>query len=412
MKTDEFDDYSFDIGPMGAIGEHTSLMLRINRNCPWNRCLFCTSYKGKKFEYRSPQEVKRDIDVVRKLADKIETSYQKLGYQLGYDGTVNEIMWATFQNNPEIYGAGSAPPQTLSSRRASLHNVANWLWYGGKTIFLQDANALIMRTPELVEVLKYLRESFPTINRITSFGRAKTCAKKSLEELKELKEAGLSKLLVGLESGCNEVLKEMEKGVTAEEHVIGGKKVVEAGIYLASFVMPGLGGRRWSEKHIPDTARALNEIEPNLIKIRSLAILRDSLLYGKWKYGDFEQLSEDEMVNEIKILIENLNCNSYLISDQMTNVLIELEGQLPAEKEKMLGQIATYQTMTPMERLQFRLNRYLNDGYLDYIEAVGKLDSQLVQLIKKASESLNKESPDAQAKVDQAILAIKEKGVP
>ncbi len=409
-KVDKSDNYSFDIGSRGAVGEYTSLMLRINRNCPWNKCLFCPAYKGKKFEYRNPEEIKRDIDIVKALVDKIEVTYGMFG-----DGAaIDEIVWAVMQSNPEIYGEDwvDLDPEILNSRRTSLYNAVKWLKYGGETVFLQDANALIMRTPELVEVLKYLKETFPSILRITSYARTKTCAQKSIEELKELKEAGLSRLLVGLESGCNETLQEMQKGVTAEEHIIGGKKVVESGIYLASFVMPGLGGKRWSEKHAVETAKVLNEITPNLIKIRSLAILRGSRLYEKRKSGEFDELSEDEMVDEIRLLIDNLTCNSYLISDQMTNILVELQGQLPDEKEKMLERIAWYQGMPPMERLWFRLNRYLNEGYLYYVGQRGKFDSELRKLIEEAVGSLNKESPDVQTKVEQAILAIKERGIP
>ncbi|MFH1486118.1 MAG: radical SAM protein, partial [Chloroflexota bacterium] len=96
-------------------------------------------------------------------------------------------------------------------------------------------------------VIEYLKEAFPTIERITSYARSKTCAKKTLDELKELHHAGFSRVLIGLESGCDPVLAYMQKGVTAEEQIRAGQRVAEAGIHLVAFVMPGLGARRWSE---------------------------------------------------------------------------------------------------------------------------------------------------------------------
>jgi radical SAM superfamily enzyme YgiQ (UPF0313 family) len=401
------EDYSFEIGPVGAIGEQGSLFVRINRYCPWNKCLFCPAYKNEKFEYRSKEEIKKDIDRIKLLVDEIRIASLKLGYK----GEVNsEVIRVIILGNQEIYG-NHIDPKTLNSRLSSLYHVANWLSYGQKTSFLQDANALIMRTAELIEVIRYLKESFPSIERITSYARSKTCAKKSIEELKELHDAGLSRLLVGLESGCDEVLDYMQKGVTAEGHIKGGRNVVESGIYLAEFIMPGLGGKKWSRQHVLGTADVLNKINPDLIKIRSLAILEDSPLFEKYKAGEFEWLTDDEMVDEIDRLIHNLNCNSYLISDQLTNILFEIEGQLPQDKEKMFRIIEAYKAKSEVERAEFRFRRY-ERYYLPYVERQGKLAPQLEQLIEEAWESIEKESPDIEEKVDRAIVTMKGKTVP
>jgi len=402
------DNYSFDIGPMGAIGEQGSLLLRINRNCPWNRCLFCSTYKGKKFEYRKVAEIKRDIDVIRFLVGELKST----SYKLGCSGEVNdEVMWAIIQNNPESYNRGSDDGKMLDLRYASLRNVCRWLSYGAKTVFLQDANALIMRTPELIEVIRYLRESFPTIERVTSYARAKTCVQKSVEELKELHEVGLSRLLVGIESGCNPVLEYMQKGVSAQEHIEGGRKVVESGMTFVAFVMPGLGGKLWAERHVLETARVLNEIKPHFIRIRSLAIQEDSPLYEKWQSGDFEPPTDDQMVDEIEQLIENLNCDCDIETGQLTNILFEIRGYLPQQREKILEIIQRYKAMSPEERLDFKLERYIR-YYLPYIRERGKVDYQLLQLIKEAAVNLAKCSSEAERKVEQVILAIKQRGIP
>lgn len=402
------DNYSFDIGPMGAIGEQGSLLLRINRNCPWNRCLFCPTYKGKKFEYRKAEELKRDIDVIRFLVDEIKAT----SYKLGWGREANDkVMWTIIQENRHIYEKGSADNEILNLRYASLRHVCHWLYYGAKTVFFQDANALIMRTSELIEVIRYLKESFPSIERVTSYARSKTCAQRRVEELKELHEVGLSRLLVGIESGYNPVLEYMQKGVNAEEHIKGGRKVIESGITLVAFVMPGLGGRRWAERHVLETAQVLNEISPHLIRIRSLAIQGGSPLYKKWKSGEFEPPADDQMVNEIEQLIENLNCDCDVETGQLTNILFEIKGQMPQQREKMLEIIRRYKAMAPRERLDFRLERYLR-YYLPYIRDRGQLDYQLLQLIKEAAESLEKCSSEAEERVEQAISAIKQRGIP
>lgn len=402
------DSYSFDIGPMGAIGEQGSLLLKINRNCPWNRCLFCTAYKGRRFEYRKTEELRRDVDIIRFLEDELK----EISYKLGCDGQVNDAVTSTFiLSNPQAYDSGVVNRELVNSRYASIRNAGNWLYNGGKSVFLQDADALTMRTPELIEVMRYLRESFPAIERITTFARSKTCARKSLEELEELRKAGLSRLLVGIESGYDPVLEYMQKGVTAQQHIEGGKKVVESGINLVTFIMPGLGGRQWTQKHIRETARLLNEIKPHLIRIRSLAIQEDSPLYQKWKSGEFEPLTDDQMVDEIEQVIEDLNIDSDIETGQLTNILFEIRGHLPQQKESILEIIRRYKRMLPAERLNFRFQRYLR-YYLPYIKERGKADYQLLQAIRKAKESLEKSPSEAEQKVEEVILSIKQKGIP
>jgi len=402
MNTEKPRQYSFELGPIRppSEGRDFSLLMRATRNCPWNRCEFCSIYKDKKFEYRSVKEIKQDIDVARAINDEIKAA----SWRLGYGGRVtDEVVAAIVQDNPEIYGRDSAEPEERAARIHSLVNVANWLASGARTVFLQDANTLIVRPPELIEVLKYLKETFPTIERITSYARSKTAAQRSLEELKALHQAGLSRLHIGLESGSDDVLAEMQKGVTAEEHVIGGRKIVESGISLSEYVMPGLGGRKWSERHARETARVLNQIDPAFVRLRSLIAREGIPLQRKIELGEFELLTEDEVVDEIRLLIENLSCDSYVVSDQMSNLLLEVEGQLPQDKQKMLDTIDGYRAMPPEKRLKFRLNRRLQS----YLAVHGGLTQDLSEKVQEAVESIKIGSPDAEVKVDQAIEALK-----
>jgi len=402
MNMENLRRYSFDLGPIRppSEGRDFSLLIRVTRNCPWNRCEFCSIYKNKKFEYRGVEEIKQDIDVARAISDEIKAA----SWRLGHGGRVtDEVVVAIVQDNPEIYGRNSAEPEERAARVHCLVNVANWLSSGARTVFLQDANTLIMRPPELIDVLRYLKETFPTIERITSYARSKTAAQRTLEELEALHQAGLSRLHIGLESGSDDVLKEMQKGVTAEEHITGGRKIVESGISLSEYVMPGLGGRKWSERHARETARVLNQIDPAFIRIRSLIAREGIPLQRKIDSGEFELLNEDEVVAEIGLLIENLSCNSYVVSDQMSNLLMEVEGQLPQGKQKMLDTIDRYRSMPPEKRLKFRLNRRLQS----YIAVHGGLAQDLGEKVQEAVESIKNGSSDAEAKVDQAIEALK-----
>jgi radical SAM superfamily enzyme YgiQ (UPF0313 family) len=414
LDTRKFKDFSFDIGPMGPPSEHGSLMLRVARNCPWNRCLFCTSYKGQKPSRRGVDEMKLDIDTVKLLKDEVEMASLEFGYARDTNGrpAVAEAVSAIIRGNPEIYGSSSTEDAIVDSRLRSLFAVAGWVANGCRTVFLQDADPLAIEQSELVEVLRYLKEIFPSTERVTAYARSSTINRKTVEDLEELNSAGLSRLHVGLESGCNEVLDFIKKGVTADEHIQSGKKVVESGISLCDYVMPGLGGKKWSAVHALESARVVSEISPDFIRIRSLTVVANSGLYKKWKAGEFEPLTEDEMVDELAVFIENLHCSSHVVSDQLTNILLEVEGQLPEEKGKMLGVINSYRDMPVMDRLRFRLFRYLNGGYYDCVKSWGKLDSQLERLVEEAEDSLERESPDAQSKVDQAILCLREKGIP
>jgi histone acetyltransferase (RNA polymerase elongator complex component) len=387
----------FEMGPIRPPSEGVdhSLLLRIVRNCPWNRCLFCSNYKKEKFGYRSVEEVKGDIDAAKALLDEIKST----SWRFGLAGSItNELVKAIFNGNPEIYGNGEG------ILLQNLINMANWIASRGRTVFFQDADALIMRTPELAEVIEYVKKSFPSVERITSYARAKTCNRKPLEDLQRLHQAGLSRLHVGLESANNEVLAFMQKGVNCEEHIAGGKKVVKSGISLSEYYMPGLGGRKWSKAHALDSAKVLSEIDADFIRLRSLIVRKGTLLYEAYGEGKFEQLSEDEMVDEIALFIENLNCHSYIISDQMSNLLFEVEGQLPDKKDRILEIISRYQQKPPIEKLEFRLKHRLQS----YIGVYGSLDQHLYQKVDEAMNAIKSESVDAQEKTNQAIAALKQ----
>ena len=357
---------SLELGPIRPPSEASSLLLRVTRNCSWNRCKFCHIYKGKRFELRPVADIKQDILTVKAIQDKLKEAAR----QGGYGGSV-EAAAASILNNP------------LSETH---FNVALWLYHGGTSAFLQDANTLIMPTDDLVEVIKFLKQTLPTITRITSYGRSKTAAKKKLEELKALHEAGLNRLHIGLESGYDPLLAYMDKGVTAADHIAGGKKIVESGISLSEYVLLGLGGKKMWREHATETARVLNEINADFIRVRTLTIKEGMPLYDEVKSGQFVRASDEEIVAEEKRLIEKLNCHSTFVSDHITNLLQEIEGKLPDDKEKMLAVIDRFQSLSAEERQNFRLGRRIGIyAALDDLNDAGKhgLVAQAVAKVAK-----------------------------
>jgi len=331
--------YSFELGPIRPPNEAYSLLIRATRNCPWNRCKFCPVYKGQKFQLRTAEDIKQDITTAKTIQDNIK----ELAWKSGYGNRVEEIA-ARLINNPP---------------NEAVRNVALWLYAGCESIFIQDANSLIMRTSELTKIVRFLKETFPDVKRITSYARSKTAVKKKLNELLELRQVGLSRLHIGLESGYDPLLQYMDKGVTAAEHITGGRKVIEAGISLSEYVILGLGGKTFWREHATQTAKVLNEIDPDFIRVRTLTINSKVPLQNELENGNFIRATDEEILEEERLLIEHLECHSNYVSDHITNLLQKIEGTLPQDKPKMLALIDRFQTLPHEERANFRLGRRL-----------------------------------------------------
>jgi hypothetical protein len=308
---------AFEVGPIRPPSEAQSLLVRVTRNCPWNQCEFCRTYKGEKFSLRPVQEVKNDIDNMKSIANEI---YQ-FSWTRGFAGEIDPYVLRAF--------LGQEDHQTQAH------------------------------------------------------------------------QAGLNRIHIGMESGYDPLLQWMKKGVTAAEHVQAGRAVVESGISLSEYVMPGLGGERWSREHAVESARVLNQIDPDFIRLRSLYIRSDMPLFQKILEGSFVPLTEDQRITEIRRFLETLDgIRSTIVSDHILNLLEEVAGTLPGEKQKILGAVDHYLGLSEEERRRFRVCRRLGCmRLLCDLEDAG-LREQVDDLTRQISQSIKGADPTPASPAD------------
>ncbi|UCH86231.1 MAG: radical SAM protein [Dehalococcoidia bacterium] len=281
----------YELPPIRPPSEAYSLLIRVMRGCPWNYCTFCAVYKGypRKDTIRSVAGVKGDIDELRATIDHLHLQ--------GHEGEPT-------------------------------------------TAFLADSNAIVIKTDGLTEIVRYLYEVFPSLERVTSYGRAKTVLSKKPDELRRLRDVGLTRLHLGLETGDDDLLGRVRKGATAQEMIEAGRKAKEAGFELSEYVMPGLGGKGASRQHVQGTAGVLNAIDPHYIRMRSLMLIPGTPLWDEYVAGEFEPLSRYKVVAEIGALIDGLDVTSRVCFDHMANPPIfrqDWEGyKFPEEKAAVL----------------------------------------------------------------------------
>ncbi|MCB2188783.1 MAG: radical SAM protein [Deltaproteobacteria bacterium] len=331
---------NFEQGPIRPPSEAKSLLLRFTRNCPWNKCRFCPVYKRRSFSRRPLEEIKADVDAARAMRDQIKA----LSRDLGYGGEVNDHVVQAVFSNPRLSDA--------------FRNVAAWLYYETGNVFLQDANNLVMEPTALAEALHYLRQRLPEARRVTTYARSSTASRLTVDELTMLREAGLDRVHVGLETGYDPLLKFMKKGVTAAKQVQGGRNIKAAGLELSEYVMPGLGGKRWSTEHAKATAQVLNQINPDFIRLRTLRVPNRIELYQDVTSGEFQKLTDDETVAEIRLFIATLEgITSMVASDHIMNLIETVGGRLPQDQPRMLAILDGYLALAPADRLLYRLCR-------------------------------------------------------
>ena len=362
---------TFEQGPIRPPNEARSLLLRLTRNCPWNQCLFCPVYKRDKFSLRTVDEIKQDIRSAKKMVDDIKA----LSSKLGHDGAVNDAVVSAIFNQPGF--------------NHQYRSIATWLYYRTDACFLQDADNLIMKTKDLVAVLRFLKDQFPEIKRVTTYSRSRTVIRKSIDSLKQIREAGLDRVHIGLETGYDPLLKLMKKGVTGAQHIEAGKRLLAADMEVSEYVMPGLGGQEMWRDHAVETARVLNHINPHFIRLRSLRVPPHVPLYDRLEDGSFTMQTDDMLADEIGLFIQTLDgITSTVTSDHIMNLLEEVSGRMPDDKEKMLAVIQSYQDLSESDRLIYRAGR--RGGAYRSIDDL-KRDPATYQKIKNLIQTLELE---------------------
>jgi radical SAM superfamily enzyme YgiQ (UPF0313 family) len=214
------------------------------------------------------------------------------------------------------------------------------------TIFLGDSDNLIHK--DLPEIVAFIRKTFPEVQRITAYARARTILRSKRDFLEAVRNAGLDRLHLGLESGDPIILQRLCKGTTPEQMIKGGKKAKQAGFEVSFYVLSGAGGRdRWKE-HAVESARVLNSAKPDFIRLRTLTIQTNTPLDDKLRNGEFELTPPLERLKEVEQFLENLDLEKcYLASDHLTNYLWcgqtiiyhGVAGSLPVDKPDMLGEV-------------------------------------------------------------------------
>ena len=330
---------TYRIGPIRPPSEANSLLLQITEGCTWNRCKFCGLYKHEGFKAFSVESIKKDIDVMAEYA-AIASAYE-----------AENGSW-------DKRSALARLDQMTREEQNCYYLVYRWLAHGGENVFLQDGNSLAVKTERVAEVLRYLREKLPTVKRITTYGRAETLSKISIEQYKELKEAGLSRIHSGFESGSDRVLALIDKGVSSEQEITAGRNIRAAGIELSVYFMPGIGGKELSRENAMETARVVSAINPDFVRIRTAVIKDDTELWQDHLDGKFTLCSENDKLNEIRLLIENASgCTGYLASDHIINLLQGIEGRLDRDRGQMLAHIDEYFGLLGRSQKVFQLAR-------------------------------------------------------
>ena len=263
--------------------EARSFILRVTRGCAHNKCTYCNMYRGVPFQILKDEEISRQI---------------ALAAHFGKDRV--------------------------------------------RRVFLADGDALVLPTAKLLKILQALRDTFPRLQRVSSYAAPKDILRKSEDELRQLKEAGLQLLYYGMETGDDATLKAVNKGVNGEEAVEAGRRVTASGMKLSIMVILGLAGKEGSHRHAIETAKAINIIKPTMWSALCLMLYRGSELLDQFERGEFNPLSPAELMEELYTIMENVNLpedrHCLFRSNHISNY-IPLAGTLPKDKQRLLAEI-------------------------------------------------------------------------
>lgn len=278
-------------------GEWRSYLLQCTIGCSHNKCTFCAMYKEKQFRVRPLEEILEDIDMAR-----------------------------------DYYGPGV------------------------ERVFLMDGDAIVMKTEQLLKILEKLYQNFPNLQKVTTYAGPKSTLSKSVEELKELRQAGLTRAYLGVESGSDAVLTAINKGCTAAQMLKAGQNLVEAGIDLWAILILGLTGQGgdW-EEHVLSSAKIINDMKPRHLSAMTFAPAKGTQLGEDVLAGRFKVCTPDHILEECRLLIEHLDVDPLHFTSNHASNYLPLKGGLPEDREKFLSLID--QALEGKIRLRKTLNR-------------------------------------------------------
>ncbi len=279
--------------------EHASYYLPLTSGCSNNSCTFC-NFSFTNLGMRDLADVKREIDAMSLFMHS----------RMWLPG-VDPIVYAILQQ------------------------------WDGRRVFLQDGDALVYPYPKLMEALQYLNAKFPALERIASYATPQDILRRSVDELKALKDQKLGILYMGVESGDDEVLRKIKKNVTHDQMVEAARKVKASGILLSATVILGLGGIAGSERHVTETARILTEMDPDYAGALTLTLVPGTELYKDVERGAFELITPFDSLRELKGLVENASFTNCFFSSMHASNYFAIRGTLPQDKEKILRQLNT-----------------------------------------------------------------------
>lgn len=313
---------------------------------------------------RTAEEIKSDIDAVCYHRDLILERLKEYDFN-----TVRRM--ADFASG------------TGRDERRCYAMVLHWIVSDGmKTVFLQDANTIAMKKDVLCDILRYLRKKIPTLEIVACYGRADALARLSAEDYKDLKAAGLTMIHSGYESGCDDVLKLLNKGTNRSQQIEAGKRIMDAGIEFNVFYMPGSGGKALSERNAIETADVINQINPDYVRIRTFVVKPGAPMWDIAQGPDFDECTDIEKVLEIRKMIEHLDpsLTSYVISDHIINLLPLLEGHVNTDKQKMLDYIDGFLALPRAAQKEYQTARRLWSN-IDYSE-MDLVDERYLQQVR------------------------------
>ena len=269
----------------------------LTSGCSNNTCTFC-GYYGSKLQMRDVDDIKSEIDAI--------ALFTQSGIRLP---NISRVVYAVAQG------------------------------WDGKRLFLQDGDALVYPFPKLSEVLQYLYEKLPYVERIGTYATPQDILRRSSDELKELRRLKMSIFYTGLETGDDELLQKIGKGVRSNAVVEAGKKVKEAGISFSVTIILGLGGIEGSKKHALETTKILTEIDPDYTGALTLTLVPGTPLYDQWDRNEFHPLSPFQSLEELRLIIENSNFTDCFFSSMHASNYLSVRGKLPQDRERMLREL-------------------------------------------------------------------------